>query len=745
MLFFGGDAILQIRGILKIEKGRWVSFTRQLDAIQAIRSLAKGSFVADGVHIKTRNAICQMIRAILNDDLVEGIKSPYIRELLRHQINSAPIQVTYDWTILLHEWRFLEEFLLNDLRHPMPHVVNMCKLFPRSDCILFVMPDAFEVESAHWMSILSGSSVVQRRMTVEMEWETDVGDVITKSFASLLTHVLSMRNVQAFCKDQVIKIIFTPPSITEPDIEIVEIAKEPDLPQILDDMLVEVPTKRIQHGKCPNICINLCICDWVSPLTYHERVECLFSGYIRESSSNKAPDAVRKLCWNYIGGLSGFEDDEMFMSLKESGLDCCGYNTECGSWRPPRNRYLSEDCLGFSFWALRLFIMAADIAAIVIASIYDCNNVTLSSEAQLGSLGITTWMFVGAIVDIVIPCTLFWLGETSENIDIDVLTDAFDSWSFWMKVQGLGGTFLVIWCIFGFILYVDMDPNHSCSQMVLSWNIIQMFGIILLFVLTCLVNDRLRYFRIEGQTAERFGVQIKNALVVCVIDLHQRTHNATAFQHSRFAADLRKDLQNVKEFAEHFGYTFIAMEQEREWTDDAFISFLQNRVAGVFFDESGDANYDGLILGFSGAVYRDLTQIIYQEYPDFRDFLCVFLFDAGRGMLNLGEMARNNEELPPRIPVHKQKEVDLDMEHAHDKLAVIHAAQDGFSAISREKTGSYMTFLFTKKLIQSHEEKSLGAILEEISVFLYDSRKQPIETELFGNMRNLRFAINPIE
>ena len=60
-----------------------------------------------------------------------------------------------------------------------------------------------------------------------------------------------------------------------------------------------------------------------------------------------------------------------------------------------------SDCSGcisvFARLMLQVVGIAADIAAMIIAFDYDCNNATLNDGSSLGSLDVNSWIFVGAI------------------------------------------------------------------------------------------------------------------------------------------------------------------------------------------------------------------------------------------------------------------------------------------------------------------------------------------------------------
>ena len=76
----------------------------------------------------------------------------------------------------------------------------------------------------------------------------------------------------------------------------------------------------------------------------------------------------------------------------------------------------------------------------------------------------------------------------------------------------------------------------------------------------------------------------------------------------------------------------------------------------------------------------------------------------------------------------------------------MHAANSGFVAKSRPGIGSYLIYLFVKRVMQNIEEnqgKALCQIMDEIQNALHDNGKQ-LPTPLYNNnTRTLRLKVNP--
>merc|ERR1712062_287506 len=80
------------------------------------------------------------------------------------------------------------------------------------------------------------------------------------------------------------------------------------------------------------------------------------------------------------------------------------------------------------------------------------------------------------------------------------------------------------------------------------------------------------------------------------------------------------------------------------------------------------------------------------------------------------------------------------------KLVLIHAANTGYVAKSKAGFGSYLIYLFAKRIMNNIEEskgKELIEIMDEIANVLHDMGKQ-LPTPLYNNnTRTLQFEIEP--
>lgn len=246
-----------------------------------------------------------------------------------------------------------------------------------------------------------------------------------------------------------------------------------------------------QHDPLPSeeVAISLCcICqtDYVGSLSVNERIERLVSGFIRQiPCDSTVPVEVPALCRKYAGDSFCF-DGYALMTRKEYkraiGKDCCGYATCCGKLK--RNRRQIYDSIRALLYLLLVIavVWGKDIAALVVAVIYDCNDAwSNKGAAPLGDLSITAWLYAAGIGNIVFGfmwmCALCGGPQNSGIVDALVYCGGGEYSCVSCIPRYLlfliTATLYFLWTVFGFILWSDMDPRHPCSKMVLSWSIVE--------------------------------------------------------------------------------------------------------------------------------------------------------------------------------------------------------------------------------------------------------------------------------
>ena len=244
----------------------------------------------------------------------------------------------------------------------------------------------------------------------------------------------------------------------------------------LEDVPID-DRKRLERALSATIlCCGDCPCssrDTVrNQLSFEERFAYLVHGYIRNQNEN-VPEDVMLLCMRYIGGPRMLNVANL-MTLDEYGYGCCGNATFCGNLAIRCRAFcagLWDASLSYTIISLLIFIVlcAKDIAALVIASCHECN-----SAISIGYLDVSTWLYAGAIVNIICYVTMIPLLLIMRN---------FGKWCCLSDVL-FCESFHFIWTVLGFILWSHMESGHACTSMVSSWCIIEL---VWAFVPCCLL------------------------------------------------------------------------------------------------------------------------------------------------------------------------------------------------------------------------------------------------------------------
>ena len=275
-------------------------------------------------------------------------------------------------------------------------------------------------------------------------------------------------------------------------------------------------------------------------------------------------------------------------------------------------------------------------------------------------------------------------------------------------------------------------------------------------------------------------MQIKNGLIVS-IGIGEYDPKPQDSEVNGFLKNLAvsSDVENMRKFAEFLNYSFLTEENKFSWTQNEVMEYMDKNVGGQFFDDSGNAKYDGLIVCVSShglndciissdwkmikrtAIHRCISEI----YPQIRDIPRIFLFDACDG-------DRDRRSTAGLEPVYSQSLDSVDaMETTKDgggaagtsspspriswtsktknpdyNLVAVHGSTDGYvSKMKETEVGSYLTYLFVKTVkmnIERQQGKGLAEILTDVQNALHDSGKQMIKYVCFNNTGTLRIEIN---
>ena len=131
---------------------------------------------------------------------------------------------------------------------------------------------------------------------------------------------------------------------------------------------------------------------------------------------------------------------------------------------------------------------------------------------------------------------------------------------------------------------------------------------------------------------------MSNALIANIVI---RKYDDDANGHSLYL-EVDSVLDDMKQFANDFGYQYMSMNDKKYWTEQEIIAFLRDDVGSEFFDENGAAKYDGLIVGITSyGDVRDIMssdgeamdkvaihRVISNKYAMIRDFPRIFIFDS---------------------------------------------------------------------------------------------------------------------
>ena len=173
VILFGGGSILQISRIDKMERGEAVSFENELRAIQAIRAFARGASSHDMLSVEVKSTITNMVESVLKSTVEDQIPSPYIRQLLMHQIEQASRSIVFDYYILLEKFDFLHDVILYQESDQLLRIDQLCNLFPNSAIFTFIMPATIPTignANVFWNAVFEDISRIDRYVTISFEW-----------------------------------------------------------------------------------------------------------------------------------------------------------------------------------------------------------------------------------------------------------------------------------------------------------------------------------------------------------------------------------------------------------------------------------------------------------------------------------------------------------------------------------------------------------------------------------------------
>ena len=319
--------------------------------------------------------------------------------------------------------------------------------------------------------------------------------------------------------------------------------------------------------------------------------------------------------------------------------------------------------------------------------------------------------------------------------------------------------------------------NHSTQAM--SFQVADEFeeaDIFLFIIVGCILaacllilTAILCMIEIKKRRRWREALQIRNGLIVSIaIGEYDSYPVRPQVGGTLINLPVGSDVVNLRSLAEFLNFSFLTVPDKFSWTKDEILEFVKHDIPRAFFDENGDARFDGLIFSISShgmgnnvisSDYKKVSRtmihrLISDRYPEIREIPRIFMFDAcdGAKERKKPEEKQNSEGVTKgssslsRQQSRKEAEWTAETKNPDYNSVVVHGANDGFvSLMKTNHVGSYLTYFFVKAVkqrIKRQERKGLEELLTDIQNALHDSGKQLIRKEFFNNTATLRIEKN---
>ena len=165
-LFFGGDTVLRINGIMQWAQGKWMQYHKLMEPINAFIRMFGGFPVS----IQSNKRHQKFMKYIIRDGIRSLIglgfecQTPkYIQDLfLFHRSTASQVQLIYDELVAEYEW------LHCILKKPPSdqdtlNIANIGLLFSDSESITFLMADGYTLSDLQCASLM-GDLVLMSEM-----------------------------------------------------------------------------------------------------------------------------------------------------------------------------------------------------------------------------------------------------------------------------------------------------------------------------------------------------------------------------------------------------------------------------------------------------------------------------------------------------------------------------------------------------------------------------------------------------
>ena len=171
-LFFGGDTVLRIKGIVQWAEGKWRPYDKYMEPINAFCRMMNG-LSNKKQPITTKKSNQRAFRMIAADVLralmwqQQDAKTPkYVRNMvLYHHSNAVRVRLLYDELLSSYQWMHC---ILKSKSGGILSFANVAIFFCHSDNITFIMPKDVEI-SQRQSSALIDDMVFTARMALDIK------------------------------------------------------------------------------------------------------------------------------------------------------------------------------------------------------------------------------------------------------------------------------------------------------------------------------------------------------------------------------------------------------------------------------------------------------------------------------------------------------------------------------------------------------------------------------------------------
>lgn len=186
-LFFGGDTVLKIKGMLQLTDGKWLKYDKCMEPINAFSRMMNGLSVKDQLIANSKKyqkamktIICDALRDLIEQQ--HEAKTPkYIQDLVRYHLSTTP-NVRLLYAELMSEYQWLNSILKSE-SDDILNIPNIAVLFCKSDEVTFMMPEEAEFSDGACSQLIADIISISKMaldVKVRFLWPSKVPE-ITKS------------------------------------------------------------------------------------------------------------------------------------------------------------------------------------------------------------------------------------------------------------------------------------------------------------------------------------------------------------------------------------------------------------------------------------------------------------------------------------------------------------------------------------------------------------------------------------